>query len=311
MPRGPGSVPSEDRRGVHALDPLAQEDPVPERRRELLGQGLHPGCRQRRHPAGEHPREQQRISIRSAAVVLQQDAGEEPVDDPSQQTVHAGAVKRGGAIDVVTPGQHVRQRGASTRSGQGRSPPQHGGHLAGPAQRRTNRLREQSWSPQRVPQHDGAGLGHGGDPRPEALEPERADVHPALDGRIGRVEELEAAVDEESVHAIGADPTPDGIGLLEHEDVVPRLVERPCAAQTRHPSSYDQHVGIHAPRLVPRHQRVVALRACGEGATDRQQTARPRRRPCDLGPATSARHFHSSEWKLIAPGSAYEQPGAQ
>ena len=49
--------------------------------------------------------------------------------------------------------------------------------------------------------------------------------------RVGGVEELEAAVEEELVDRVRADPTAHAVGCLEHDDVVPGLVQVDGAAR--------------------------------------------------------------------------------
>ena len=105
----------------------------------------------------------------------------------------------------------------------------------------------------------GAGLGDGSHPGAEALEPERVDVDPAADGGIGGVEQLEAAVDQEPVDAVGPDAAADGVTRLEHEHLVPGLAHHLRAAQPGQPSPDDQHVCVHAATLVVSHPLVRRL----------------------------------------------------
>ena len=105
---------------------------------------------------------------------------------------------------------------------------------------------------QRVAEHRQTVLGAGSDAGPEGLQPEGVDVHPAAYGGVGGVEQLEAAVDEEAVDAVGADPTADHVGSLQHDDVAPGLGQRLRAAQAGQPGTHDHHVCVHASTLVSR-----------------------------------------------------------
>jgi hypothetical protein len=92
---------------------------------------------------------------------------------------------------------------------------------------------------------DQTGLGAGGDASAEGLQAEGGDVHPAAYGWVRGVEQLESAIDEEAVDAVGADPAADDIGGLQHRDVTTRLGQRLGAAQPGQPCSHDHHVCVH------------------------------------------------------------------
>jgi hypothetical protein len=82
----------------------------------LVGQRLHARSRQRRDSAREHPGQQQHEAVGRASVVLQQDAGQEPVEHAAHDPVHAVSVERGGPVDIVARCHQVRQRGPATRA---------------------------------------------------------------------------------------------------------------------------------------------------------------------------------------------------
>ena len=88
-----------------------------------------------------------------------------------------------------------------------------------------------------------------GHSRPERLEGERVDVHPAAYGGVGRVEQLEAVVDEEAVDSVGADAAADAVRGLEDHDVSTRVCQRLGAPQAGQAGTHDHHVGSHAARL--------------------------------------------------------------
>ena len=78
---------------------------------------------------------------------------------------------------------------------------------------------------------------------------ERAHVHPAADGGIGGVEDLEAAVDDEPVDGLAGHPPADVRRCLEHHDLAAGVLEDACAPQTREARSHHDHVGVHARTL--------------------------------------------------------------
>ena len=53
----------------------------------------------------------------------------------------------------------------------------------------------------------------------ERPEVELIEVHDATEGRIGRVDELEAAVAAEAVDLVGPHPSADRVGRLQHDDL--------------------------------------------------------------------------------------------
>ena len=229
---------------------LAEPHPVTERRGQLLGQRLHPPGREGGHAAHEHPGEQQRVAVGRAAVVLQQHAGEEAVHDPAQQAVDARGVQRRTTVDVGARARGprpARDRGAGAAAGRpsarARRPP-------GAAVPTARSVRGTSAGlAQRVPQHAQALLGPRRDAGAEGLQGEGVDVDPAAYGRVGGVEQLEAAVDEEAVDPLGADPPAHRVGGLEHDHVPAGLDQRLRAPQPGEPGSHDHHVGSTPPTL--------------------------------------------------------------
>ncbi len=176
---------------------------------------------------------------------------------PSTPAWSRAAARSTSARPASTSDSGVRPRGRSS----GRGPPEHRGHLARVAERRTHGPRQQAGSAHRVPQDRRAGLGDGRDAGPESLQAQGADVDPAAYGGVGRVEELEAAVDEEAVDPVGADPAADGVRRLQHDHLVAGLVQDPRTAQSRQPGSHHQHVGVHAATLVGGPKRVSPVPA--------------------------------------------------
>ena len=80
--------------------------------------------------------------------------------------------------------------------------------------------------------------------RPHA---QRVDIDPAPHGRVGRVEHLESAVEQEAVHLVGALAAADDLLRLEQHDVLAGLRQAQRAAQ--------------AGQARPDHHRVVRLHA--------------------------------------------------
>ena len=177
-----------------------------------------PSPGQRRDPRHEHPGEQEGEAVGGAAVVLEQDPGEEPVDHASQQPVDAGPVQRRTPIESArrsstsTSSRRVAVAAVAPPSVRARRPP--GAVVLSP-----EGGRDECGVAKRVAEHVQAGLGACGDPGPERLEAEGVDVDPAAYGWVGGVEQLEAAVDEEPVDAVGADAAADPVRRLEDHHV--------------------------------------------------------------------------------------------
>ena len=66
----------------------------------------------------------------------------------------------------------------------------------------------------------------------EGHQVERLKVDEPAQRRVGGVEQLEAAVEEELVDRVGADPTAHAVGCLEHDDVVSGCVQIDGAAES-------------------------------------------------------------------------------
>ena len=113
-----------------------------------------------------------------------------------------------------------------------------------------------------MPEHRPSILGACGDAGPEGLQPEGVDVHPASYGRVGGVQQLEAAVDEEAVDPLGADASADHVGGLEHHDIAAGVDQSLGAAQPGKTCSDDHHVDfapcLHVPTLVRRPTRTAS-----------------------------------------------------
>ena len=144
----------------------------------------------------------------------------------------------------------MSESGRATGSQQGRCPPRERRHLGRAAGDRADRAWQQRRLARRVAEHLQAGLGASGDAGPERLEPEGLDVDPPAHRGVRRVEQLEAAVDEEAVDPLGPDPPADGVSGLEHHDVAPGGDERLGAPQPREPGTHDHHVCLHTLTLV-------------------------------------------------------------
>ena len=68
-------------------------------------------------------------------------------------------------------------------------------------------------------------------------------IDPGAHLGIRRVDELEAAVEEHAVEAVGADPAADRVGGLEHHDVETRRAQQPGRRQPGKPGPDDHDVG--------------------------------------------------------------------
>ncbi len=97
---------------------------------------------------------------------------------------------------------------------------------------------------QGVPEPDQPALGESGDPGRERLQPQPLDVDARADRAVGRVEQLEAPVDQEAVDLVGADPPADVVLRLEHHDVASGGGEVTGAAQPGQACADHQHVGV-------------------------------------------------------------------
>ena len=256
---GPGAAVGLD---AGAGDPpcgLAEPDPVAERRGQLSGQRGHPVRGQRGHAASEHPGQQQGVAVGRAPVVLEHDARQEPVDHPSEQPVDAGSVERRTTVDIRVAVEHLGQLTTGARAEQWSDPSDEGRDLGRTTAGDPQGGGEQARAPQRVGEDVQPVVGPRGDPGPEGLEPQRVDVDPASYGRVGGVEDLEAAVGEEAVDAVGADPATDLVGGLEDHDVPAGLQQHLCTPQTGQARTHDHDVGSHAATLASHAMRPVSL----------------------------------------------------
>ena len=82
-------------------------------------------------------------------------------------------------------------------------------------------------------------------PGPEAPQVQRIDVDPAPHRRVGGVEHLEAAVEEEAVDLVGALAPTHGIRCLEHHDREPGVRQHLGAPQPGQPGPHDHDIGVH------------------------------------------------------------------
>ena len=118
------------------------------------------------------------------------------------------------------------------------------------------------------------------------LEVEGGEVEVGAGPGVGRVEQLEAVVEQHAVDDVGAHPTADRVAGLEHEHVQPGRVQEPGRVQPRQPGA-DHHdvarIG-HAATLPGWRGRGPATAASGHADDDarvlgRPQPAHDRRQP--------------------------------
>ena len=210
---------------------------------ELLGEPTHPALGQCRAAEREGAQQQAHEVGGGGPVGIDHHAGDEAVEDPAQVSAHPEVVKSGrhrrvasGHGDLGT-GEHGRQPPAQ--------PPQVAEVQQPAAQRvdgeprRTARVTDHAQPPIPVParahQHAGVEGGQG----------QRVDVHPASDGRVGRVEHLETTVDDEAVDVLAGDPAPHVVLGLQQDHLATGLLEPSRAPEPGKAGPHHDDVGVH------------------------------------------------------------------
>jgi hypothetical protein len=89
-----------------------------------------------------------------------------------------------------------------------------------------------------------------GEPRLERLQVERVEVEQPLGLGIGRVEQLEAAVEPEAVDDVGPHPPTDCLGGLEDDGLDAGLLQPDGGGQAGEPGAHDDDVGTRGQRHV-------------------------------------------------------------
>ena len=79
----------------------------------------------------------------------------------------------------------------------------------------------------------------------ELLQPERSNVDPVAHRRVGRVEQLEASVTQETIDAVSPDPAADSITGLENDDLRAAALCAARALQASKTSPDNDDVGVH------------------------------------------------------------------
>ena len=218
---------------------------------ELLRQGPdavrgHPG-----HAEREHANQQAREGLGGLAPVLGEHPGEERLDHlGAQRTAHPGAVEPFAQWPVGGRGPGDDPAGCD----HGRpGPPGQRGDGARGEQTTAQRGGETTGRPQRVGEFDEATLTSHLQTGSEGAQVEGVDVDPALHSRIGGVEHLKAAVEEEAVDLVGALAPTHGIRTLQHDHGPTGLREHVRTPQPGQPGTHDHDIRIHGrnPRLSP------------------------------------------------------------
>ena len=234
-------------RRPHAGDPLPEPDLGPRVRRgagELCGQGADALFRHAGPAEREHPHEKAREGVRGLARVIGQHAREEGLEHfGAERSAQSGAIPPVAQAGVRAGDQRlcgrssagVIQRARATASLGETSPLR---RVAG----------ESGGVAQRMPQLGDAVLTPYPHPDRELSHPERVDIDPPADGRVGRVEHLEAAIEKEPVDLVGALPPSHSVTRLEHDDLVAGGGHAGGAPQAGQPRSDDDDlVSLHAP----------------------------------------------------------------
>ena len=97
-----------------------------------------------------------------------------------------------------------------------------------------------------------------GDTRVEGADLEGIEVDQPAQRRVGRVDDLKAAVAQEAVHEVGAHAAAHLVGGLHDDDRQSGALQGAGAGQTRQPGTHDQRVGVAVPHravLAVMHQR--------------------------------------------------------
>ncbi len=182
--------------------------------RQLRRQRPDPALRHSRASEREHADQQARERVGCVAALF----GE----DPREEGLQHFAAQRTAQADVVPP---VPEGAVGTCDGGARTedrrqrPADHRDSIPHGEEATAERHRDVRGMSHRVREFDCAQLTAHPDPDGEALQPERLHVHPARNGRVGGVEHLESAIEQEAVEQVGALTPADRIGRLEHHDV--------------------------------------------------------------------------------------------
>jgi hypothetical protein len=97
------------------------------------------------------------------------------------------------------------------------------------------------------------------DRRRQLPHSEAIDLYRRPDSGIGRVQDMEPAVEREAVHAISALAPADAIGGFEHDHLATAGRQFGGAPQARQPSSdHDHVVRLHEPSVEGRREAAIA-----------------------------------------------------
>ncbi len=177
---------------------------------ELIGDRLHPGCRNDRVAVGEHPEDDVEHPAAVAQFGIELDAAdersEEPVDDRRRETV--GVERRGGG-DVVACEQTGRVHAPQTRPGAARCAPCRTGCRSGRSPWRARLVGRRNGSDTTDP----LPLRHTSAPGLERLEVECVHVELAVHLGVGGERDLEPAVEGEPVDDVAADAAADAVAM--------------------------------------------------------------------------------------------------
>jgi hypothetical protein len=228
---------------------------------ELVADRLDARRGQADRAADEAAPEQVEVAAGGRQLRLEQDSGEEGAEEPLHRGVaHAGGPQRlrRAALGAPQEGRHGAVGGTQRERGECRL-------LPDGAERRGHRVEGgrgvSAWIGHPVDAVADPDHRPGGEP----AQVERVEIEIGRP-RVAGVEDLEAAVDDEAVDAIGGQPPAGVLTRLDDVDVAPGLPESPRGGQTRESRAHHDDFGT----LRQGHRRSLARtadtrRADGQG----------------------------------------------
>ena len=84
---------------------------------------------------------------------------------------------------------------------------------------------------------------------PEGAQFERSQIEIGSRPRVGRIQQLESAIEQHAVHPIGADPPTGFVIVLQHEHVQPGAVQIQRTDQTGEPGTDDHDIPMLTHRI--------------------------------------------------------------
>ncbi len=221
-----------------------QADARPQGRGQLRRERLHARGGQAGIAGDEGGGQQPGEGGRGGTGVVEEDPGEEALEHATQRARQPGGVQGRGEGGVGSRGDRVEVT-ASGPVQQRSQPAQQPREVAQVAADAAQGPSEQSRRAQRVSESQQTLLGQGCHACLEGAESQCVGVDPAAYGGIGRVEQLEAAVDLEPVDAIGADAATHVVSGLDDQHLASGADQLGRAAQSGQAGTHDDDVGIH------------------------------------------------------------------